>query len=517
MALRGFGQVALLAAASPSAFAEGWPDISEPPSSGGGGAEHDAAVVVGIQDYVMDGVPDVPGARANAEAWYAWLSKTRGVPSTRIHLRLDAEGTDALIREAAQRAASQVGFGGTLWFVYIGHGAPAQDGSDGLLVGADASASATGIYSRSVARGELADILAEGEQARTVMVLDACFSGKSSSGDALVEGLQPLVPVSATVDDRVTMLTATQRDQFAGPLPGSARPAFSYLLLGAMRGWGDADGNGEVTAGEATLYARDVLLATVSGRTQEPALTGLGASWVLGIGQEAGPDLADMRLATGAAGAGSSVQVELGGDDVDLAQLAADAAAAEAVAKEAEQRRQATLMALAEERERQLGAAEDALLTKAAKDWAAVEPLMGSDSDSAREVMAAFVERYEDAKVTAADATGSYKREVEVAEVRAAKDWLKKGPAKEPAKKLARESTGQHPSRWMAITGAVAGAAAGGAFLWANSLRNEFLEAGARSRATELESQNHAATVGGGALGAIGGGLMLGALIRWEW
>ncbi len=282
--------------AAPSADAAGWPDLSVPPRGTASGGSADAAVIIGIEDYVMEGVPDIAGAEQGARDWYGWFRDAHGIPSTRIQLRLNEEATDHQIREAASRAAALARKGGTLWFVYLGHGAPAKDGSDGLLVGADASASAAGIYQRSVPRSEIADLLGQGSQARTVMVLDACFSGRTASGDALVEGLQPLVPVSAQVDSAVTMLTATQRDQFAGPLPGAARPAFSYLLLGALRGWGDSDRDGRVSAAEALAYARDALLTVVTDRTQEPELVGPGASWILSEGTEVGPDLGDLVL-----------------------------------------------------------------------------------------------------------------------------------------------------------------------------------------------------------------------------
>ena len=60
------------------------------------------------------------------------------------------------------------------------------------------------------------------------------------------------------VEDRraptnVTVLTAATADQVAGPLPGAARPAFSYLVLGGLRGWADSDHNGRVTAGETVV------------------------------------------------------------------------------------------------------------------------------------------------------------------------------------------------------------------------------------------------------------------------
>ncbi|MBT3220516.1 MAG: caspase family protein, partial [Proteobacteria bacterium] len=276
-----------------ASLAAGWPDLSSPPPEAGGG-EEDAAVIVGIEDYVF--VDDVLGARANAEDWYRYLTRTRRVPPGRIVLLRDHEGTDAQIRQAVHRAVSMVESKGTLWFLYIGHGAPAKDGKDGLLVGADAQQSAVGIYSRSVARSEIVALLAEGKQANAVMMLDSCFSGKTAGG-SLAPDLQPLVPTYAIAATKgVTVFTGAASDQFAGPLPGVRRPAYSYLLLGALRGWGDKNGDGQVTAREASDYAKEALLATLRDRIQEPQLEGAETDFVLANATEAGPDLIELAL-----------------------------------------------------------------------------------------------------------------------------------------------------------------------------------------------------------------------------
>jgi len=112
----------IMALATPSLAAE-WPDISQPLASEGGGSQ-DAAVVVGIEDYWR--LTDIPGARESAAAWYQWLVKTRGVPVGRTKLLRDAEVTRSELLSVAQAASERVGQGGTLWFVYIGHGAPSR-------------------------------------------------------------------------------------------------------------------------------------------------------------------------------------------------------------------------------------------------------------------------------------------------------------------------------------------------------------------------------------------------------
>lgn len=298
---------ALMLGAPSTQAQESWPDLSSPPKAAGGG-ERDAAVIVGAENYTY--VEHVVGAKKNANDWQAYLTGTLKVPADRVALLLDDDATNDAIRLAAVEKASQVEAGGTLWFVFIGHGAPSKDGKDGLLVGVDAQQKAASLYSRSFSRNELLGILDKGKQAKTVVLLDACFSGKSSSGLALVAGLQPLITMTAMprgIDSRTILMTAARSDQFAGPLPGGARPAFSYLSLGALRGWA-ANEQGQVTAAGLVDYIRRALSLS-RDRTQTPELsTPETGALVLGKGREAGPDLAKLQRAT-AASSGSGFAV----------------------------------------------------------------------------------------------------------------------------------------------------------------------------------------------------------------
>ncbi len=270
----------------------GWPDLRSPvPSERIGGG--DAAVLVGIDDYVF--VPDIPGARENVMDWAFYLNRVRGVPLGKIKRLVNNDGTREKIQRALQDAAAQVGPGGTLWFVFVGHGAPSWDGSDGVLVGADAQQDPESIQARSVARSEVLGWIGQGRQTHAVVVLDACFSGRTAQGAPLAKGLQPMLPVRHEGDKPgVTLLTAGTGSQFAGALPGAARPAFSYLLLGALRGWADGDLDGTVTAQEARDYADETLGFVLTGRrTQTPQLFTSRPGLVLsrGKGLEAGPDV----------------------------------------------------------------------------------------------------------------------------------------------------------------------------------------------------------------------------------
>jgi hypothetical protein len=278
-----------LLGAVPGARADGWPSLTKAPAAAGGG-ENDAALIVAVEKYTD--VPEVRGAVQNAKDWYWYLTETRKVPVENIKLLTDHGGTVEAMRKAAAAMAALTRPTGTMWLIFIGHGAPAQDGTDGVLVGADAQQDADSLYARSLKQGEILSILGKGRQSHTVAIVDACFSGQVAKDKPLVPGLQPLIAVrSRKLPPQTTVLAAGRSNEFAGPLPGSERPAFSYLVLGGLRGWADANGDHDVTAAEAVAFARKVLLVTASDRTQTPEVSGDAKLIMSRRALEAAPDV----------------------------------------------------------------------------------------------------------------------------------------------------------------------------------------------------------------------------------
>ncbi len=278
-----------------------WPDLSSPAREVGGG-EHDAAVVVGVEDYRM--VPVVPGAKANAKQWYEYLTETRGVPARNVKFLTNDDATREEILEASRQAAGRAGPKGTLWFVFVGHGAPSPDGKDGLLIGVDAQQKVGSLQARGIRRQELLNALGQSRAGAIRVVLDACFSGRGQDGASIAPKLQPLVTVAAigSLDPRMVVLTAAKGDQFAGALPGASKPAFSYLVLGGLRGWAAKGKKKALTAGDLWRYATDALDATLRGRDQTPDLLG-DEDALMGVSAgEMGPSLS--RLAAATAGGG---------------------------------------------------------------------------------------------------------------------------------------------------------------------------------------------------------------------
>jgi len=243
-------------------------------------AEGDYAVVIGVEDYAF--LPDVPHARADAQAVRTWLQASRGVPTHRIELLTDASKEQ--IEAALGRAREQVGDAGTLWVYWAGHGAAAPEGGGRLLLGVDTMADPEVFSTRALSVDGLEASL--GEVPHAVLWLDTCYAGTGRDGQSLLPGTRFAVPTYAKqAPGEVLRWTAAKPGQLSTAHP-SGHGAFTWASLRALQGEADGavDGrqDGAVTANEAQIFVGRAL-ADAGIRSQTPTMDG-DASTVLVTG-----------------------------------------------------------------------------------------------------------------------------------------------------------------------------------------------------------------------------------------
>lgn len=271
-----------------------WPNVSVPPADPRAEPSNDAALIIGIDRY--DALPRVLGAADNARDWEKYFLFGRRTPPDRVSLLTDQNATVESISARAKELAAKVPDGGTLFVIFIGHGAPGQGGQKGLLLGADVRPSDSSFGARSLSYDQLETIVQTGRQSRTIMVLDACFSGIDSGGRTLLPNVQPVIAASLVASSKTTVFSAGTAAEYAGALPGSQRPALSYLVLGALRGWADNDADGVVTVDEVQAYASLVMRSLPNNHEQHPQLiTDAAAEPLEKVAKEKAPDLAAIR------------------------------------------------------------------------------------------------------------------------------------------------------------------------------------------------------------------------------
>ncbi len=285
--------LALLPAASTAAasYGEGvWPELGTLPASGLGA--RDAAVVVGIEHYEHYG--DLRGATKAAHQWAQWLERTHGVSADRLTVLTDDDASCAEIRRAAQAGTSQVEAGGTLWVVFVGRGSLAPSGSDALLLGANADPGAESQGAMGLALSGLVEALGRGDQKRSLLVLDTAFEPPPAVPGQAMEPKVIQPGPAFHVRGNTTALLASNTGHPLPWLPDLRQPAFSYLLLGALRGWGDADDNKRVTALEALDYTRQAMAVFHPEYAEAPAGWGPLEGNSISAAGEFAPDLADV-------------------------------------------------------------------------------------------------------------------------------------------------------------------------------------------------------------------------------
>lgn len=278
---------------TPQAHAEGgWPEFTRPATTGIP-RPSDVAVVIGIEDY--DYMLDVPGALETAKAWHRWLEQGLGVQSRNLHLLLGAEATPQAMAAAVTDAALEAGPEAAFWFVFIGQASPSCDGTDALLFAPDAGPEAPGYIQGAFTWSSLEGLLEIGAQQRAVVLLDASINERDRSLDKLGCLMVPVMPpIQLVPAERTVLVTGCRADELAGSLYGTSQPAFSTLMLGALRGWADSSGDGQVTTAEAVAWVQNVLLATERLIPQNPQIHGGGGDTSLVTAALPSPELADM-------------------------------------------------------------------------------------------------------------------------------------------------------------------------------------------------------------------------------
>jgi hypothetical protein len=281
------GEVPVAVVAATSDEVPPWPSIDSPLRTAASHPE-DAAVVVGLESYAF--LPQVPFAARDADAFYDFFVHTSGIPSDRVQLL--HEGSVEQLRPALQAAGNSVGPGGTVWIYFAGHGASDAGSDQQVLLGDDTRPSLESFASRSLGLAEVQQ-LASANGGSPFLILDACFSGTGRGGADLTNGQRFAVPSYALPQAPVgAVWSATSPGETSGPLPSTEHGAFTYLVVGALRGWADGEGgtpDGVVSAEEAQRWVERALRARQI-RGQTPRWVG-PLDGTLSIGNEPGLSL----------------------------------------------------------------------------------------------------------------------------------------------------------------------------------------------------------------------------------
>lgn len=229
------------------------PSVDDPPDLAMG-AVGDFAVIVGVPTYPFIPARPVAYAQQDAQAMVRFVEESRGVPADRVRLLLGNDATRERMLQVLTEAGTRTGANGVVWLYFAGHGSADPDTGERILLPVDAQEDALSFRAKGVRVDEAVRAASAGG-ARVVVIADACYTGVGK-GRFSVD--MDWLPPEASVAE----LTATKSGEVAMPLDAAKHGAFTFAMLGALRGWADGTGgpkDGVVTMAEAAAYTSSAL------------------------------------------------------------------------------------------------------------------------------------------------------------------------------------------------------------------------------------------------------------------
>lgn len=157
----------------------------------------------------------------------------------------DARATRANFRSALANLAGQVGPDDTLLIFFSGHGEKVEN----MNTERDGSAETIELFDAALFDYELAEMM-EGVDARTLLVIDACFAG---GFDQVIDQKDNRMGVFSSDEDTLSLVA--QGEKSGGYI--------SHIFRHALEGGADMNGDGAVEAGELSEFMRREFYRTV--------------------------------------------------------------------------------------------------------------------------------------------------------------------------------------------------------------------------------------------------------------
>ena len=201
-------------------------------------------IVVGNENYKHE--EQVPFALNDAEVFAVYCEKTLGIPHKNIKCLTDASLNDinheldwleSIIRSYEGEADAIV--------YYSGHGMPDEDSKEAYLLPVDG-------YSTSPNSGlsikTLYKRLGEMPSKRTLVLLDACFSGAKRDGNMMASSRGVAIKAkSAPIKGNLVVFSAAQGNETAYPYKEHQHGMFTYFLLEELNKAGGCISLGELS------------------------------------------------------------------------------------------------------------------------------------------------------------------------------------------------------------------------------------------------------------------------------
>jgi hypothetical protein len=210
------------------------------------------ALVIGNEDYKeyqegLESDQNVLYAENDAAIFSQYLTRTLGIPAKQVFTVKNATKVqmtrqiDRIVELAKLTKDSE------LIFYYAGHGLPERETNEGYIIPVDVTASNV---KDGLSLRDLYASLAMANTKKTLVILDACFSGGGRGENGLLSARTVKVkPKGPILDGNIIAYTATSGEEVSLPLTKESHGLFTYYLLKKLQETG-----GEISLLELKHY-----------------------------------------------------------------------------------------------------------------------------------------------------------------------------------------------------------------------------------------------------------------------
>jgi len=223
------------------------------------------AVIIGNNKYDHKDIPEVIYARNDAIAMKAYLIEALGYKDGNIIFKTDSSKPDlemifgikdnhkGILYDYIKPNKSDV------FIYYSGHGAPDINTNKAYFVTKNCNPDKIGFtgYALDIFYENISKLPAK----QITVVIDACFSGGTDSGESLVTNASPaLINVSNPIigKDNIAILTSSKSNQISSWYLEKRHGLFTYFFLQAVNGEADKDNNRKITYREIYDYVTNM-------------------------------------------------------------------------------------------------------------------------------------------------------------------------------------------------------------------------------------------------------------------
>lgn len=222
------------------------------------------AVIIGNQNYTNKDIPPVKYAANDAIVIKSYMVETMGYKDGNIIFESDVTKAELEMIFGTEKNHRGMLYNyikpekSDVFIYYSGHGSPDPQTNKAYILPTDCNPVMMDLtaYPLDVLYGNLPKI----EAKSITIVLDACFSGGTNTGQFLVQNASPaLIKINnpVTAQNNLTIFTSAKNNQVSSWYPEKQHSMFTYFFLTAITGSADINRDKQITYQEIYDFVAD--------------------------------------------------------------------------------------------------------------------------------------------------------------------------------------------------------------------------------------------------------------------